>query len=201
MKFRNIILIIFALTFLSGCGPKTDISPKEMSAMLKEMYLTDQYVAFDSDLNALADSTEVYAHIIERGGYSVDVFLNSLEFYRHNPKLFKEILQNVKASVDADLDVSQTILMNNRAGVHEVTPAGDSVNTEGKRQPLFKKKLKRETDNSAETEFVFEDDNDIESIEQQDDVEVVKETVKEKKRVRERKLSKQELKELKNKWD
>jgi len=198
MNCKKIIFLLIASALVSSCGPKAQIPPKEMSSLLEDLFLADQYIDMDNELSTLADTTLVYAPIIEEYGYSVDDFNSSIEFYRHNPKIFVSILQKVKESIDVELFDSQTEFRQQHEGMEEISLEEDDQKKVSKKATRLKHKLQKPEDVPLEKEFVIEQERQNPTpTEDQNNPE----PEKEKKTVKEKKLSKKELKELKNKWD
>ncbi|MDD2278268.1 MAG: DUF4296 domain-containing protein [Bacteroidales bacterium] len=95
---RYLIPICFGLLTLiqMGCKEK-HIPKKDMVSILSEVFITDA-ITNTSNLTlklSRKDSIEYYKPIIEKYGYTEDVFVKTVNYYMDNPRELEELLDKV----------------------------------------------------------------------------------------------------------
>ena len=98
MRFllRNIVLVsAFAVLLLAGCNEKDGkVIPRgTLAEIYAEMLVVDQWIANDMSLKRQADTSFVYAPILEKYGYTPDDYRKSVDHYMHDPERYSRILR------------------------------------------------------------------------------------------------------------
>ncbi len=98
MRFllRNIVLVsAFAVLLLAGCNEKDGkVIPRgTLAEIYAEMLVVDQWIANDLSLKRQADTSFVYAPILEKYGYTPDDYRKSVDHYMHDPERYSRILR------------------------------------------------------------------------------------------------------------
>ena len=98
MRFllRNIMLVsAFAVLLLAGCNEKDGkVIPRgTLAEIYAEMLVVDQWIASDLSLKRQADTSFVYAPILEKYGYTPDDYRKSVDHYMHDPERYSRILR------------------------------------------------------------------------------------------------------------
>lgn len=104
LRFRNIALTLLVLLAISACGPKK-ISKGDMEEIFYEMFIQDQILKQDRTLRQMADTSLVYAGILESRGYDTDDYLYSLHEYLAEPEDMEKIMGNVAERIEKELKV------------------------------------------------------------------------------------------------
>ena len=103
-RFRNIVLVILALLVFNSCGPRR-IPKEDMEEIFYLMFLQDQKIKQDRSLKQMADTSLVYAGILESRGYDTDDYLYSLHEYLAEPADMEKIMGNVAERLEKELKV------------------------------------------------------------------------------------------------
>ena len=88
----------------SACGPRK-IPKGDMEDIFYLMFLQDQKVKQDRSFKQMADTSLVYAGILESMGYDTDDYLYSLKKYLAEPEDMEKIMGNVAERLEKDLKV------------------------------------------------------------------------------------------------
>lgn len=83
-KFTSIIyftLLILSLFPLQGCSESEVIGQKTMAKIISQFFLADQYINSNPEMMAQSDSMLVYPAIVEKFGYTMEDYNNSVEYY------------------------------------------------------------------------------------------------------------------------
>ena len=88
-RLSHIVFVVLLLLALQACGPKR-ISKGDMEEIFYLMFLQDQKIKQDRTLKQMADTTLVYAGILESKGYDTDDSLYSLHEYLAEPEPIKK---------------------------------------------------------------------------------------------------------------
>ena len=105
-RFAYIItLTVSVLVFLTSCqGDRASVIPREdMSRIYAEMMLTDQWILETPNARLIADTSLVYAPILEKYGYDAADYPKSVDHYMDDPERFAKILKGTGAILDARL--------------------------------------------------------------------------------------------------
>ena len=97
MKRFPAYLVVLALAVglsLASCGKKERVIPKEkMAEIYAEMYVLDQWLDENRSLRREADTSLVYAPVLDKYGYTYDDYLNSVNVYMKDPTRYSRILR------------------------------------------------------------------------------------------------------------
>lgn len=97
MKRFPAYLVVLALAVglsLASCGKKERVIPKEkMAEIYAEMYVLDQWLDDNRSLRREADTSLVYAPVLDKYGYIYDDYLNSVDVYMKDPTRYSRILR------------------------------------------------------------------------------------------------------------
>lgn len=97
MKRFPAYLVVLALAVglsLASCGKKERVIPKEkMAEIYAEMYVLDQWLDDNRSLRREADTSLVYAPVLDKYGYTYDDYLNSVNVYMKDPTRYSRILR------------------------------------------------------------------------------------------------------------
>lgn len=105
-RFAYIItLTVSVLIFLTSCqGDKARVIPREdLSRIYAEMMLTDQWILETPNVRLIADTSLVYAPILEKYGYDAADYRKSVDHYMDDPERFSKILKVTGSILDARL--------------------------------------------------------------------------------------------------
>ena len=115
--FLNIfkIPVIIILATLLSCGKKEGIIPaKELSIIISDMYLADQYLEFHESLRAQTDTLNLYEGIFNKYGYTFADYSNSLKYYlQDGDALYKIHIKAKKILTDKREQVNKLIAIEN----------------------------------------------------------------------------------------
>lgn len=97
MKRFPAYLVVLALAVglsLASCGKKERVIPKEkMAEIYAEMYVLDQWLDDNRSLRREADTSLVYAPVLDKYAYTYDDYLNSVDVYMKDPTRYSRILR------------------------------------------------------------------------------------------------------------
>lgn len=103
MKFsRPLVFMSLSLALLLvSCSDAPEVIPrKTLAEIYAEMFVTDEWLQDNrSKINRLADTSFVYAPILEKYGYDADDYLLSVEKYLADPERFSRILRDTEAKL------------------------------------------------------------------------------------------------------
>lgn len=103
MKRKAVLLLLLAAFLLSGCKDAEVISKHDMVSLYRDFFYADGYLDTQPDLRGQADSLYLYVPIIEKYGYTKEMFLGSVDYYLRNAEDFVEILRQVKTLIEKDM--------------------------------------------------------------------------------------------------
>lgn len=105
LRLRHIVLVVLAaLLAFSACGPRR-IPKDDMEDIFYLMFLQDQKIKQDRSLKQMADTSLVYAGILESKGYDTDDYLYTLHQYLAEPEDMEKIMGNVAERIEKELKV------------------------------------------------------------------------------------------------
>ena len=100
----SLVLTLVLGLMLASCGRKERVIPKEkMSEIYAEMYVLDQWLDDNRSLRREADTSLVYAPILEKYGYTYDDYLNSVNAYMKDPTRYSRILRRTSEILNGRL--------------------------------------------------------------------------------------------------
>lgn len=90
------ILAAVALTLCGACsgigGPA--IGEKDMSRIISDVYLVDQWSKIDDAAGMRADTTLLYNGVFEKYGYTLEDYATSMEYYIRHWKTYLKVLES-----------------------------------------------------------------------------------------------------------
>ncbi len=90
----SLVLTLVLGLLLASCGKKERVIPKEkMAEIYAERYVLDQWLDDNRSLRREADTSLVYAPVLEKYGYTYDDYLNSVNAYMKDPTRYSRILR------------------------------------------------------------------------------------------------------------
>ena len=104
--FRHMIFALalsVAFVSLHGCRDKGIIEEEDMAQIYAEMLMTDQWVLMTPNIRLIADTSLVYAPIMERYGYDREDYVRSVDHYMNDPERFSKILRETGEILEAKL--------------------------------------------------------------------------------------------------
>ncbi len=89
----TISILLWAVFSMTGCNKNTDkiISKADMANIIADMYLADQILEEGSPERLKADSMLVYLPIIEKYGYTLEDYKNSITYYLQEEDTYKQL--------------------------------------------------------------------------------------------------------------
>lgn len=103
--YHIIAAAVSAVILLASCG-KDDgevIPRKDLAEIYAEMLMTDQWVLMTPNIRLIADTSLVYAPIMERYGYDREDYVRSVDHYMNDPERFSKILRETGEILEAKL--------------------------------------------------------------------------------------------------
>ena len=102
---RHILTVSVLLLTLFSCSQKKErVIPKDrLSEIYAEMFVMDQWLDDNRDLRRTADTSLVYAPILEKYGYTYDDYLRSVDAYMKDPQRYSRILRKSSEILNARL--------------------------------------------------------------------------------------------------
>ncbi len=87
-------LSLATLLILASCGRRERVIPRdELAEIYADMFVLDQWLNDNGSLRRSADTSMVYAPVLEKYGYDYDDYLNSLGYYMKDPARYSKILR------------------------------------------------------------------------------------------------------------
>ena len=104
-RWKHIAAALLALVLaVASCGPRK-ISKGDMEDIFYLMFLQDQKIRQDRSFKQMADTSLVYAGILESKGYDTDDYLYSLKEYLAEPEKMEKVMGNVAERIEKELKV------------------------------------------------------------------------------------------------
>lgn len=94
------------LLLLSSCGKddEAQVIPRgKLSEIYAEMLVTDQWITSTPGMRMIADTSLVYAPILEKYGYDLEDYLKSMDVYMDDPERFSRILRKSGEMIERKL--------------------------------------------------------------------------------------------------
>ena len=104
IRIRHIVFLLAAVLAFQACGPKK-IPRGDMEDIFYLMFLQDQKVRQNRSFKNMADTSLVYAGILESKGYDTDDYLYSLKEYLEEPEKMEKIMGSLAERIEKDLKV------------------------------------------------------------------------------------------------
>lgn len=106
--FHNIFCIplTVVILMLCACSKKDNIIPKqEMTRIIGEMYIADQYIERKPELRAQIDTLILYEAVTNRYGYTIEDFRISVEYYLQKGSALKDMHLKARKQILAERDI------------------------------------------------------------------------------------------------
>ncbi|MCF0167664.1 MAG: DUF4296 domain-containing protein [Bacteroidales bacterium] len=101
------LFIILAVLAVAACSSSKVIKPKKLYHIFYDMYLTDSYLDHSPDFRAMADTSAVYAAVLEKHGYTTDDFLSSLSYYiDKDPKALRAVFDKLRDQFQKEASIT-----------------------------------------------------------------------------------------------
>lgn len=103
---RHILVAAVSLFFLISCGgDKEKVIPRaKLAEIYAEMFITDQWLSANPSLRRSADTSLVYAPILEKYGYTSADYRKSVDMYMDDPERFSRILRTSAEILEKKLE-------------------------------------------------------------------------------------------------
>ena len=101
MKRCTLLMMLGAL-LLSSCS-SAPIPQKKMMNIYYEMFTIDPLISGAPDLRAQTDSMSVYGGILERHGYTVENYLDAVDYYLKKPEAFARMMKKVQMRINNEI--------------------------------------------------------------------------------------------------
>lgn len=104
--FRYIIIalsLFIAFFSLNSCKKDGIIGKDEMAQIYAEMLVTDQWINTTPGVRMIADTSLVYAPILERYGYNAVDYRRSVDYYLNDPDTYADIMKETIEILDSKL--------------------------------------------------------------------------------------------------
>ena len=107
MRLTKYILLTFIVLFVVSCSSDEGrVIPRgRLAEIYAEMLMTDQWILDTPDVRRMADTSFVYAPILERYGYTTLDYMKSVDRYMDDPERFSRILRSTGVLLDKKLAV------------------------------------------------------------------------------------------------
>lgn len=102
---KHIGLILGMIMVLSSCGRKNhELIPRnQLAEIYAEMLVTDQWILNTPGVRMIADTSLVYAPILEKYGYSTEDYIYTVDIYMNDPERFAKVLRTSGEILEARL--------------------------------------------------------------------------------------------------
>lgn len=97
-------ILIFALMLVSCLGARL-IPRDDLAKIYAEMLVVDQWVKNDRTRSRIADTSYVYASILEKYGYTMADYRKSVVRYMDDPERFAQVFEKTEAILNYHLDL------------------------------------------------------------------------------------------------
>lgn len=107
-KFAHITFFVSVFAILLPSCVKDDeakVIPRgKLSKIYAEMLVTDQWITSTPGVRMIADTSLVYAPILEKYGYDLDDYLASIDVYMNDPERFSRILRKSGEIIELQIE-------------------------------------------------------------------------------------------------
>lgn len=114
----RILAVVSLLLALAGCRKAPKIIPQnEFGELYAELLLADQWVKTHPSERRVADTSFVYAQILERHGYTDDQVVASMKHYLQDPLRYKRAMEVTVARLERhhnEVETELTIRRHNK---------------------------------------------------------------------------------------
>lgn len=102
--------LLLVLCLISSCKRGNRVIPKDKFAEIyAEMFVLDQWLDDNRDVRRRADTTLVYAPVLDKYGYSYDDYLASVDKYMKDPMRYSRILRSTAEILNNRLENLKSI--------------------------------------------------------------------------------------------
>jgi len=91
--FIKVLGFAVFLVVVQGCSEEGIIGEKDMAVIISEIYLADQALETKPELKMQTDSILVYPAIMERNGYTLEMYEKSMRYYMQEGDSYSNILK------------------------------------------------------------------------------------------------------------
>ncbi|MGM9737044.1 MAG: DUF4296 domain-containing protein [Candidatus Cryptobacteroides sp.] len=104
-RLPHIVMAIAAALTVFSCGERGKVIPRDdLADIYAEMFLADQWLRDNYAESKIADTSLVYAPILENHGYKAIDYVTSVNHYMEDPESFGKILEDVKDILQKRID-------------------------------------------------------------------------------------------------
>lgn len=103
-KHIFVLLAFCAAVALGGCSKGKILSKQTVAEIHADIYVADQYIKINQDVNSLADTTLVYNAIFEHYGCTLEDYQRSVKHYIATDKAYPEILDIAYKKIHKELE-------------------------------------------------------------------------------------------------
>lgn len=113
---RHIMIFAVSVFAFASCGKdEAEVIPRgKLAKIYADMMVTDQWIHQSAySIRTVADTSLVYAPILERYGYDIDDYIKSVDHYMNDPERYSRIFRTAGEIIDkklADAKARQEIL-------------------------------------------------------------------------------------------
>ena len=113
---RHIMIFAVSVLAFASCGKdEAEVIPRgKLAKIYADMMVTDQWIHQSAySIRTVADTSLVYAPILERYGYDIDDYIKSVDHYMNDPERYSRIFSTAGEIIDkklADAKARQEIL-------------------------------------------------------------------------------------------
>lgn len=107
---RHILLVLLAALSFSSCSGDDEgvvIPRSKLAKIYAEMLVTDQWITSTPGVRMIADTSLVYAPILERYGYDLEDYLFTVDHYMNDPERFSRILRESGEIIGRQLESAE----------------------------------------------------------------------------------------------
>ena len=102
-----IILCVYALLALSGCGRGRVIPMNKFAEIYADLCVADQWINQHPDMRSQADTTQFYEAVFRKHGYRFADYQRSMDYYLDYPEKYVRIVQRADAILLEGRDKAQ----------------------------------------------------------------------------------------------
>lgn len=113
---RHIMILTVSVLAFASCGKdEAEVIPRgKLAKIYAEMMVTDQWIHQSAyNIRTIADTSLVYAPILDKYGYDIDDYIMSVDYYMNDPERYSRIFRTAGEIIDkklADAKARQEIL-------------------------------------------------------------------------------------------
>lgn len=129
-----VVLLLLAAVIFSSCNmDREKVIPRgKLSIIYAEMLMTDQWIQSTPGIRLIADTSLVYAPILENHGYTTEDYMRSVDVYMEDPERFSRILRRT-----SDILEKRVKELRKLQGEMELARLAAIIKTDFKAEDLF----------------------------------------------------------------